>query len=84
LNAFKVLKQLISNFPAQLCITKPIKQLTDNLNTTKKRSKDNELREMMVLNIVLVAECLAVTGKVVGDLTCWVIIMNSGTERDKD
>ena len=37
--AFEILKQMFSNFPVELRFTKPLQQLTDNLNATAERKK---------------------------------------------
>jgi len=47
LNAFVVLKQLLSDFTPKLCPTKLFEQVTDNLHATANCSKDTEVREML-------------------------------------
>jgi len=47
LNAFQVLKQLLSKFLTELCLMKPLEQVTGNSNARAKLSKDSELTEML-------------------------------------
>jgi hypothetical protein len=76
------MKQLIPNFPGQLFLTKPLKQPTDNLNATKKRSKVIELSELLGSKSCS-GNCVSRSHwQYRSALTWWVIILNGGTERD--
>jgi hypothetical protein len=47
LSAIRTVRQFLSNFPADLNLTKTFEQLIDNLNATMNHSKDAKLRELL-------------------------------------